>query len=388
MGLNAEQYKISFPKKVFCGVDSIKQLKTIIEDNHAKQICLFTDQGVYKSGIVENIIKVLKETNVPYEVIATIPAEPSVDDLVACYHKGVQMKADCYLGVGGGSVMDVTKVVATAAANPDYIADIHNVGALKKDAQPMVMIPTTAGTGAEVTPNAIFYFPEKQIKEGIVSDKFLTDYVILDPTTTVGLSSKLTASTGLDAFCHAIEAYISKLSNPISDMFALKAIELISQNIENAYIDGTNLKARENMQLGAFYAGLCLCSSSTVAVHALSYPLGGKFRIPHGVANAMLLPHVMEENLDCCQEKFTTLAKIVVDNFEEYEEENLPECFITYLRDLTKRLQIPSRLEAFHVQKEDLDLLIRNALTVERLLSKNPKVLCAEDIKSIYNKLF
>lgn len=387
MEYETQQYKITFPRKVFSGAGSLNQLQVIIEEVNVSRVCLLTDEGVYSTGIIDSIIKILQEAGVHSEVISTIPPEPSKDCLINIYHQVEEIQADLFIGVGGGSVMDITKVIAAASTNKEYIDDVRQVSKLKNQPTPMVMIPTTAGTGSEVTRNAIFYFKEEQIKEGIISDKFLADYVILDPIVTLKLPKRLTANTGLDALCHAVEAYISKLNNPICNMFALNAIELITQNIEVVFKDGMNIKARENMQLGAFYAGLCLCTSSTVAVHALSYPLGGKFRIPHGVANAMLLPHVMEANLSCCEEKFTTLAKIVLPDYEKYEESNLPQQFVNYLSELTKRLMIPSKLEEFNVQIEDLDLLTHNALTVQRLLSQNPKALYSDDIKEIYNKL-
>lgn len=380
-------HKISFPGKVFFGAGSLNQLKGIIEEMKAKRVCIFTDEGVRLTGITDSIIKILQKAKVHSEVISTIPPEPSDDDLIDIYRQVKEYRADLFIGAGGGSVMDITKVIAAASSNNEYINDVRQVSKLKNPAIPMVMIPTTAGTGAEVTQNAIFYFKKEQMKEGIVSDKFLTDYIILDPVVTIKLPKSLTANTGLDALCHAIEAYISKLNNPICSMFALKAVELITQNIEIAFKDGMNSKARENMQLGAFYAGLCLCTSSTVAVHALSYPLGGKFRIPHGVANAMLLPFVMEKNLDCCKEKFITLAKITLPDYSSYEERCLPYQFVNYLRELTKRLEIPSKLGEFNVKPEDVDFLTQNALTVQRLLSNNPKTLYSDDIKEIYNKL-
>ena len=387
MDYETQQYKISFPGKVFSGAGSLNQLQVIIEEVNVSRVCVFTDEGVYSTGIIDSIIEILQKARVYSEVISTIPTEPSNEDLINIFHQAEEFQADLFIGVGGGSVMDITKVIAAASSNKEYIDNVRQITKLKNQATPMVMIPTTAGTGSEVTRNAIFYFKEEQIKEGIVSDKFIANYVILDPLVTINLPQRLTANTGLDALCHAVEAYISKLNNPICNLFALKAVELITQNIEVVFRDGTNIKGRENMQLGAFYAGLCLCTSSTVAVHALSYPLGGKFRIPHGVANAMLLPHVMEANLSCCQEKFTTLAKIVLPDYMNYEESDLPQQFVNYLSELTKRLMIPSKLEEFNVQIEDLDLLTYNALTVQRLMSQNPKALCSDDIKGIYNKL-
>lgn len=200
-------------------------------------------------------------------------------------------------------------------------------------------------------------------------------------------SPALTASTGVDALCHAIESYISTLSNPFCKMLSLEAVELICRSIEKAYANGNDMQAREDMQLGSFYAGLCLTTSSTVAVHALSYPLGGKYHIPHGVSNAILLPFVMDVNMECCQEEFTELAPHMIPDINNYPKEQWPKMVVDYLYNLMKKLDIPDKLTGFGVKPEDLDYLTDNAVKVERLLLKNPKKLTKEEIKNIYKKL-
>lgn len=381
------QYRISFPGRVYAGAGSSERLGDILEETGSRRVCVLTDPGISQSGVLDKILSVLEQWEAVCEVIDDVPAEPDVEALRRICLRASGNSPRLFIGVGGGSVMDVTKVAAAANTNPDYLENIRDVGRLKEKGTAAVMIPTTAGTGAEVTPNAIFYFPEEEMKEGLVSDRFLPDYCILDPTLTISLPPSLTASTGIDALCHGVEAYLSKLNNPVCEMLALEAVSLITGNLERCYLNGGDLEARERMQLGAFYAGLCLCTSSTVAVHALSYPLGGRYRIPHGVANAMLLPYVMEANLECCREKFARLAKITIADWENRKEENLPELFVEYLAGLTCRLGIPSRLSDFHVGREELESLVNGALTVQRLLSRNPRVLSAQDIRSIYNRL-
>lgn len=383
----AGTYSIKFPKQVFSGADSIQELAGLAASKKAKNVCLVTDRGIYDCGIAKKPIEVLEKAGANVLVKNEVPTEPSVYELTDFYNELKDKNIDMMVAIGGGSVIDITKMTAALLTNPEFAKDIRKSENLVNDPIPMVAIPTTSGTGAETTANAIFLFPEEDLKVGIVDERLLPSYVILDVTLTTGLPPKLTASTGVDALCHAMEAYISILSNPFVEMLAQKAIQLICRSIEKAFTNGSDLKAREDMQLGAFYAGLCLTTSSTVAVHALSYPLGGKYHIPHGVSNAILLPHVMDLNLSCCREHYTALAPFMVPEVEKLPKEEWPEAVVSYLYGLMKRLEIPDSLLEFGVKPEDLDYLTDNAVKVERLLLKNPKKLTKEEIKSVYEKL-
>lgn len=383
----AGTYSIKFPKQVFSGAGSVEELAGLVASKKAKNVCLVTDRGIYDCGIAKKPIEVLEGAGASVLVKNGVPTEPSVYELTDFYNELKDRNIDMMVAIGGGSVIDITKMTAALLTNPEFAKDIRKPENLVNDPIPMVAIPTTSGTGAETTANAIFLFPEEDLKVGIVDERLLPSYVILDVTLTTGLPPKLTASTGVDALCHAMEAYISILSNPFVEMLAQKAIQLICRSIEKAFKDGSDLKAREDMQLGAFYAGLCLTTASTVAVHALSYPLGGKYHIPHGVSNAILLPHVMDLNLPCCREQYTALAPFMVPDVEKLPKEEWPEAVVSYLYGLMKRLEIPDSLLGFGVKPEDLDYLTDNAVKVERLLLKNPKKLTKEEIKSVYEKL-
>ncbi len=380
-------YSIKFPKKVFSGEGSLAELKTIIHDTKATSVCLMTDEGIYGSGLLETPLLYIEETGLTPLVIHDIPREPSVY-AVQDYHKKLSgEKVDLIVAVGGGSVIDMAKILSVTMTNPGLAEDLRKPDAIQKPSVPMVAVPTTSGTGAETTANAIFLYPEEDLKVGIISEYMIPDFVILDVSMTCKLPPGLTASTGVDALCHAMESYISILSNPFCKVFSLEAISLICRSIETAYRDGSNRQAREDMQLGAFYAGLCLTTSSTVAVHALSYPLGGKYHIPHGISNAILLPYVMKENLECCREAYTEIAPYMLSNAEQIPKEQWPEAVVDYLFALMKNLGIPDSLQEFGVHPEDLDYLTDNAVKVERLLLKNPKKLSKEDIKGIYKQL-
>lgn len=381
------QYSVKFPKKVFSGDGSLRELEGIVKLLKASAVCLMTDQGVFGSGLADKSIADLQAMGVKVVVVNDVPREPSVYDVKDLYETMKKADIELIVAIGGGSVIDMAKIMSVAMTNERLVEDLRAADAIQNPSLPMVAIPTTSGTGAEATANAIFLFPEEDLKVGIISDYMIPDYVILDVSMTCGLPAGLTASTGVDALCHAMESYISILSNPFCEMLSVKAIQLICRSIEKAYQDGSDRQAREDMQLGSFYAGLCLTTSSTVAVHALSYPLGGKYHIPHGVSNAILLPYVMEMNMECCKEQFTTLAPYMIPGINSLPQEQWPQKVVDYLYKLMRNLGIPNSLLEFGVKPEDLDYLTDNAVKVERLLLKNPKKLSKADIKSIYEKL-
>lgn len=381
------QYSIKFPKKVYAGQGSIANLAEIVAEEQSQHILLLTDPGIQQHGVLDGIVQLLDSTSVSYTMLASVPPEPTEEQAKALCKAAGEIPCDLLVAVGGGSVLDVAKIIALALTNPDYPKDFQSPDTMKNPPVPMVALPTTAGTGSESTANSILLYLEQDLKIGIISDKFMYPYVILDPLLTATLPPALTASTGIDALCHAVESYISTLSNPLNEVFALEAARLISQNIVLAFQDGENLEARAKLQLGAFYAGVCLTSSSTVAVHALSYPLGGKYLIPHGVSNAILLPHVMEETLPFIRREFTVLAEYMLPDYDSIPVEKRPEAVLEYLYTLTDVLAIPKDLSDYHVAPEDLDYLTENAMKVTRLLSRNPKPFGVEEIQRVYNKI-
>jgi alcohol dehydrogenase class IV len=378
-------YKIGFPQKVYSGLGSVSELPQILSEKKAQKVLVMTDQGVSKQSCFQKVMDLLSE----YEKVCIddIPPEPSVYDIQRVYEKASQAGTDAVVAVGGGSVMDMTKMIAACLTNPDYTADVQNTAKIVHTPALTIMIPTTAGTGAEATPNAIFLFPEQNLKVGIVSDHFVASCVIWDGEMTASLPKSLTASTGIDALCHAVESYISIIANPLSKTLSKAAIQGICANLERAWNDGSDMQARQNMLEAAFLAGVCLTSSSTVAVHALSYPLGGKYHIPHGISNAILLAPVMQVNLPDCRKEFTELAPLMLPDVDSIPKEKWPEAVVTYMKELCKRIEIADSLKPFGVSSDDLDYLTDNAMEVKRLLLKNPRALTREEIRGIYEGL-
>ena len=271
--------------------------------------------------------------------------------------------------------------------NDVTLRELLNKAPIARRGLPTLMIPTTAGTGSETTPNSIVLVPEDELKVGIVSPKLLPDCVILDPKMTLGLPPAITASTGMDALCHAIECYTSKKGNPFSEMIALKAISLISRSIRRAFNTGTDIDARHDMLLGAMYGGMCIATSSTTAVHALAYPLGGKYRIAHGVSNAILLPFVMRFNAVGNEDKFRDVAVAMDLDVDPADSKAATEKFIEAIFELNRDLQIPSDLKRWNITEADLDTLVEGAAKVTRLLDNNPRPMNKADIRAIYTQL-
>ncbi|MCX7787862.1 MAG: iron-containing alcohol dehydrogenase [Spirochaetes bacterium] len=383
-----EAFSFHSPRQVFIGKGEVERIPEILLRECPKRgrILVLTDQGVVASGGPQRIVNRIATEGFTVELVDSVPREPyskDVDELSAQLRdKGFEF----IVGVGGGSVLDTAKLLSILLSKKTETVGTLLEKGVPARGIPTLMVPTTAGTGSEATPNAIVALRDKQLKVGIVSPFLVPSYVVLDPDTTVGLPPALTASTGLDALCHLLECYISKKANPFSDLLALEGMRLVFSSLRKAFTDGSDLEARYTMLLASFYGGLCIASSSTTAVHALSYPLGGAYRIPHGVANAMLLVPVMEFNRDSVVEKLTEAA-VRIGIRQGPGDSDLSVSFLRSLSNLVQDLKIPSRLGEFGIQKTVIPELTERALQVTRLLSNNPKLMGREEIQSIYERI-
>ena len=379
---NFKPCDISLPGKVYWGRGSIKALQDIISHTRATHIALFTDAVLRAAGTVDGVIDILTDTGLPLLIRDNLATEPSYPEFKALCETLMSQDIDIIIAVGGGSVMDQAKLTAAAIRNPAFLENIKDTSLLIHQPAPVVAVPTTAGTGAEASANAILFFPDEELKVGIVHEKLLPPFVVLDPVLTSKMPPSLTASTGVDALCHALESLISKKSNGMCELYARESLRLIARYLKRAYENGADEEARCGMLLAAFYAGVCLATSSTVAVHALSYPLGGKYHIPHGVANAILLPFVMEYNLPACRNMFALIADDI-----SLPGDDRAQALVEWLYTLTEDLAIPRDLTRYGIRKEDAPSLAEQALKVQRLLSQNPREMSAGDIEAVYTRL-
>ncbi|MDR3412196.1 MAG: iron-containing alcohol dehydrogenase [Formivibrio sp.] len=380
-------YSLLNAGRVLAGPDSIDSLVEVVADFGATKVLIISDQGVARAGLINRPRALLEAAGITVTVLDNTPPEPEVEQVNAIFAAAQQQHCELVIGIGGGSAMDTAKIVAVLLNNTVSLRELLAKAPIARRGVPTVMIPTTAGTGSEATPNSIVLVPEDELKVGIVSPKLMPDCIILDPKMTLGLPPAITASTGMDALCHAIECYTSKKGNPFSELLALKAITLLSRSIRTAFTTGSDIDARHDMLLGALYGGMSIATSSTTAVHALAYPLGGKYRMPHGVSNAILLPYVMRFNSVGNADKFRDMAIAMGLDVAKLSAEDAATAMIDALFALNRDLEIPADLKRWKITAADLDTLVDGAAKVTRLLDNNPRPMSKDDIRAIYTQL-
>ncbi|WP_342043278.1 iron-containing alcohol dehydrogenase [Bacillus sp. OTU2372] len=381
------QYNLKMPKNIFAGSDAMQNLHTIIKDGVTK-ITIFTDKGILKVGLLNEVISIIEKNNIEYEILSDIPTEPSYIEAQEVVEHFKAQNSDFIIGVGGGSVMDIAKLASVLSTDDYTVKDLLEDPLVAKKQVTTLMIPTTAGTGSEATPNSIVGVPEKNLKVGIVNGELIADHVILDSSMIKNLPKPIAAATGIDALAHAIECFTSKKANPISDTFALEALDLIMNNIIEACTNPDALEAKRNMLLGSFYAGVAITSSGTTAVHALSYPLGGKYHIAHGVSNAILLTPVMKFNEPVIKDLLAkAYDRVVKENNEELTVNEKSKYIIDLIENIVKTLEIPTSLKTFNVPEEDLEGLVEAGMEVQRLLVNNRREVTPEDARKIYQEI-
>lgn len=377
-------------KHIVHGAGSLATLpdKLALLDTPVERIALITQPSMEALGIVDRVIESLNAKDVDVRIIRGVEPEPTIGNVETVFNEQIEPFAPhAILSIGGGSVLDAAKLFAVRLTNDEPLRNWLGIDLIKRPGVPMILVPTTAGTGSEVTPNAIVTLPDESLKVGIVSRHLLPQIVILDAELTLGLPKPITAATGMDAFVHALESYISTKANPISDMYAMESMRLIGAHIVEAYENGRSLKAREAMMLGSMYGGLALTAAGTAAVHALAYPLGGMFNVTHGVANAMLLPHVMAFNLDAIEGRLSNVARALDLASQADADADAARKLIDKMEEWTAAVDIPQDLRKFGVSEAHLDALAIAASKVKRLLGNNPKALTLDDMKSIYRRL-
>ncbi|MGG0593362.1 iron-containing alcohol dehydrogenase [Priestia megaterium] len=378
------QYSLKMPTNVFAGPDAMQNLDTIIKDG-VKKITIFTGNEIFKLGLLDEVISIIEKNNIEYEILSDIPTEPSYTEAQKVIDQFKALNSDFIIGVGGGSVMDIAKLASVLSTDDYTVKDLLENPLLAKKQVSSLMIPTTAGTGSEATPNSIVGVPEKNLKVGIVNGELIADHVILESNMIKNLPKSIAAATGIDALAHAMECFTSKKANPISDTFALEALDLILNNIIEACTNPDALEAKRKMLLGSFYAGVAITSSGTTAVHALSYPLGGKYHIAHGVSNAILLTPVMKFNEPVIKELLAkAYDRVVKETNEELTVNEKSKYIIHLLENIVETLEIPTSLKAFNVPKEDLEALVEAGMEVQRLLVNNMREVTPDDARKIY----
>lgn len=347
----------------------------------ASRVLIVTSQGI--AHFAGAVARRIEEAGPAALIYAGPDSEPTLSHLEETLAQARAYKADFIIGVGGGSAMDVAKLVAALASGGACFRDVVGIGQLTGRALPLACIPTTAGTGSEVTPIAIIEDENDQLKKGVVSPWLVPDFAWLDPELTVSMPRKVTAATGIDALTHCIEAYANRFSHPLVDSWALEGIRLIARNLETAANEPANLAAREAMLLASHLGGMCLGPVNTAAVHALAYPLGGEFHVAHGVANSLLLPHVMRFNIETAPERYAMVARALgiagSGNTIRDAEEG-----VAAIERLSAAVSIDRRLSDLGIGHNALPKMAAAAMTVQRLLKNNPREVTEADALRIY----
>ena len=344
------------PQKIVFGTGCIQTLVEDYKKMGLRRLFVLTAPPI--RPLIEGTLDELKVAGVAVEVFQDIVAEPTVNDFKKILEVARQFQADSVVGIGGGSVLDVTK-----------------------------LMPTTAGTGSEVSPNAILLDERDHLKKGIVSPFLIADVAYVDPKLTWTVPAKVTADTGMDALTHCIEAYTNKFAHPSVDIYALQGIRLIAANLERAVKDGKDVEAREALAFGSLYGGLCLGPVNTAAVHALSYPLGGEFHIPHGLSNAILLPSVMKFNAPANIKRHAEVA-IALGCEPGKNDEETAQRGVDFIYRLAAAVGIPDKLTALGIPQTAVDGMAKAAMQVQRLLKNNPREVTEQDARDIYNSLY
>ena len=383
------QFQFQTAARIISGLGSIQELKQIILENHYRKLLIITDAGMVQHQLHLPIIEILERLNITYSIYSNIQADPPEHIVLDAAEFAKKEKVDAILGFGGGSSMDVAKII-TLLAHPEQkqtIAEMYGVNNAKGPKLPLILVPTTAGTGSEVTPISIVTTGETT-KTGIVSPHLYADIAILDANFTQGLPAHITAATGIDAMVHAIEAYTSKIKkNFYADMLAKNALRLLNDNLPKVFKDGTDLEARQNMLLGSMLAGQAFANAPVGAVHALAYPLGGHFHLSHVHTNALVLVEVLKVNAPYAKHLYAELMQWL-DPRSNGSSDGLCDLFIDHMQNHLDQSGLVLKLQDLNLPQQSLETLAKDAMLQTRLLQNNPREMTEQAALEIYEAIY
>ncbi|MFT4302774.1 MAG: iron-containing alcohol dehydrogenase [Desulfovibrio sp.] len=368
------------------GNGCLSSIGSEIDRLKATSVLIVTDPGLVNTGIVDRLEDILRQSGIIFSRFDKVVADPPfelVDEAVAQLR---QAGSQAVIGIGGGSSLDIAKVVSVMGTNTSPVTSMFGIDQVDKPGLPLILVPTTAGTGSEVTPIVILSDPYEKLKKGIVSPYLYPSCALLDPELTVGLPAAVTAATGMDALIHAIEAYTSKNATFISDILAKEAIRLLYVNIRKAVADGSNIEARDLMLRGSLLAGMAFANAGVTAVHAFAYPIGAEFHIPHGVANTIMLVPVMRFNMIGNLERFAAIGDMFGLPTECMSLREAAQSAIDAMDELSDDLRVPRNLRDFGIKETDIPNLAAGVMKVTRLLANNPRKLELSDANAIYRE--
>jgi alcohol dehydrogenase class IV len=387
--MQMNDFLFSTVSDVVIGAGCSANLGGILSQMGVRRALIVTDGGIVQFGLLDDALKSLQAHQVEYSIYADVVADPPESVVLDAVKKAQAFDCDGVIGFGGGSSMDVAKLLAVLVKGHQSLTELYGVDQVSGSRLPLLQVPTTAGTGSEATMVSIITTGENT-KAGVVSRTLLADKILLDASLTIGLPAHVTAATGIDAMVHAIEAYTSKrLKNPLSDMLAREALRLLADNIATVVKQGDNLEAREAMLLGAMLAGQAFANAPVAAVHALAYPLGGNYHIPHGLSNSLVLPFVLRFNAPQAAALYADVAQIVMPD-RKFPSDNIAttEMLADYFLSLAADLGLQTSLREMNIPEADLPKLAEEAMLQQRLLINNPREVTIDDALGLYKQAY
>lgn len=382
------QFVFETVPKIVCEQGASKRLGELAGGLGARHVFLVTDAGLIKAGLVDGALAALSAAGIQTTVFSDVQADPPELSVQAAIDGARKAGVDAVIGFGGGSSLDTAKLVALLVKTPQNLPDIYGIGLASGPRLPLIQVPTTAGTGSEVTPISILTTPTHE-KKGVVSPLLYPDIAVLDSLLTLGLPPAVTAMTGVDAMVHAIESYTTRnRKNPLSDALALKALRLLSSNLPAAVSDGKDPAVREAMLIGSLFAGMAFANAPVAAVHALAYPLGGHYHLPHGLSNSLVLGPVLEFNLSAAEAQYAELGRAILPELQNVPAAEAARTFVAEIRRLVATMPYAQTLREAGVREDDLPLLARDAAVIQRLLVNNPRPVDESDALALYRAAF
>ena len=355
-------YQFQTPTKIISGIGSTAEIIKELNDLHAKKVLLITDPGLVQAGVAQQVVEMLKQAAVEVEIFDAVEPDPSIQVATKAAEMAKNVKANVLIALGGGSAIDTAKSAALLVTNGGYLKDYAGVNKVVKPILPLIAVPTTAGTGSEVTIFAVMSDPEKQEKFTISGALIAPAVAVLDPLLTLKLPPSVTAFTGMDALTHAIEAFTSSIAQPATDALALSAIKLVLKHLPVAVGRGDNIKARDGMLQASLLAGIAFNNAFLGLAHAIASPLGGHFHVPHGLANAVMLPYVMEYNLPTAVRRYAEIGRALGLQAVGDTPRAVAEKTVAAITQLARDINIPEKLSNIGAKEELLPLVARDAL--------------------------
>lgn len=381
----APQLTIYFPGKLVFGKGILEKLPDEIIESSCKKVLIVTIEPLLSK--LKGLIEKLENTGIDVSTDTSIVQEPSFEDFENLMQKITPVNPDVVIGIGGGSVLDIAKLVAAQLDNEQTLQEYVGTGLLKGRKKKLICMPATSGTGSEASPNAILVDNTDNQKKGIISPFLVPDVVYVDPLLTISVPPAITAATGLDALTHCLEAYTNKFAQPFIDMYAFEGMRLIAANLVQAVKNGADQEARTQVAMGSLLGGFCLGPVNTAGVHALSYPLGSMFHLAHGLSNALLLPYIMAFNLSAAPKRYAEVA-VALGCAREKDDMETARKGIEKVKWLIAECGVPARLRDVNIPKEAIPQMAKDALKIQRLLKNNPRSISEQDAIDIYEAAY